>query len=101
VTIWVSNGQIPAGALPSFIDMTPEGAAAAAEEFTQATNVLLTLVFEEAPTGSLGRVGKVLGTNPPPGTQITEAATVVLFVGVGSSPSPGGGGGGGGGGGDD
>jgi serine/threonine-protein kinase len=90
VTIWVSNGETPVGALPSFVGMTAEEATAAAEEFSLTTNVLLSLVTEDAPTQDGNLIGRVLATNPPPGTQISEAASVVLFIGV-AAPPPGGG----------
>jgi membrane peptidoglycan carboxypeptidase len=89
VTIWVSNGEIPVAPLPSFVGMTAEEATAAAEEFSLTTNVLLSLVTEEAPTQDANLIGRVLATNPPPGTQISEAASVVLFIGV-AAPPPGG-----------
>jgi hypothetical protein len=80
--------------------MTPEEANAAAEEFTLATNVILNLVTEEVPVQDPNLIGRVVATNPGPGTQISEAATVVLQIGI-AAPEPPPGGGGGGGGGDD
>jgi penicillin-binding protein 1A len=100
VTIWVSNGEIPVGALPDFVGMTPEEAQEAADDFVRETNVRLNLVTEEVPVQNQNRVGLVVGTNPPPGAEITESATVVLQVGVPPKKDDGGDGGGGGGGGD-
>jgi membrane peptidoglycan carboxypeptidase len=97
VTIWVSNGQAPVGALPDFVGMTVEEAKAAAAEFTKQTNVALELVTEEVPVKDPNRVGQVVGTNPPAGAEITASATVVLQVGVPAPEDNGGGGGGGGG----
>jgi len=99
VTIWVSNGEIPVGELPDFTGLTPEEAQEAADAFTSETNVPLALVTEETPVQNPDQVGLVVGTNPPPGTEITESATVVLQIGVLAPEDPGGGGGGNGGGG--
>jgi serine/threonine-protein kinase len=94
VTISVSNGETPVGVLPDFTGMTPEEAEEAADEFTAETNVALNLVTEEVPVQNEDRVGLIVGTNPPPGAEITASATIVLQVGI---PAPKGGGGGGGG----
>jgi beta-lactam-binding protein with PASTA domain len=98
----VSNGEIPVGQLPNFVGLTPEEASAAAEEFSLATNVILSLVTEEVPIQDPNLVGRVVATTPPAGAEITEGATVVLQIGVAGPPptTPPGGGGGGGGGGD-
>jgi penicillin-binding protein 1A len=107
VTIYVSNGETPVGSLPDFTGMTPEEAQEAANQFTRETNVALNLVTEEVPVQNQNRVGLVVGTNPPPGAEITASATVVLQVGVPAPEDDSGGGGGGdnggdgGGGGDD
>jgi membrane peptidoglycan carboxypeptidase len=94
VTISVSNGETPVGVLPDFTGMTPEEAEEAADEFTAETNVALNLVTEEVPVQNEDKVGLIVGTNPPPGAEITASATIVLQVGI---PAPKGGGGGGGG----
>jgi penicillin-binding protein 1A len=99
VTIWVSNGEIPVGRLPDFTGMTPEEAQEAADQFTSETNVPLALVTEETPVQNPDQVGLVVGTNPPPGAEVTESATVVLQIGV-LAPEDDGGNGGGNGGGD-
>jgi len=102
MTIWVSNGEIPAGQLPDFTGMTPEEAQEAADEFTSETNVPLALVTEETPVQNPDQVGLVVGTNPPPGAEVTESATVVLQIGVLAPQDDGNGGeGDGGGNGDD
>ncbi|HEX6287532.1 MAG TPA: transglycosylase domain-containing protein, partial [Acidimicrobiia bacterium] len=95
VTIWVSNGEVPVASLPRFTDMTFEEAVALAEEFTLETNVQLSLVQEEYELSDPSRVGIIVRTNPRPGTQITESATVVVFVGVLSQGNSNGNGGGG------
>jgi membrane peptidoglycan carboxypeptidase len=98
VTIWVSNGQVPAGPLPNFVGLTVEQAQELADEFSRATNVLLSLTTQEVPVQEPNQVGLIVATNPEPGTAITESATVVLDIGVAAPPptNPGDGGGGGG-----
>jgi serine/threonine-protein kinase len=100
VTIWVSNGEVPIGRLPRFTDMTFEEAVELAEEFSLETNVQLTLVQQDFELTDPSRVGIIVRTNPTPGTEITESATVVVFVGVltqGNGNGNGNGNGGGGG----
>jgi serine/threonine-protein kinase len=82
ITIYVSNGETPIAPLPSFIGLTVEEAQAAADEFSLTTGVRLTFVTEDAETDDPGLVGRIVATNPPPGTEIAEAATVVVSVGV-------------------
>jgi serine/threonine-protein kinase len=82
VTIWVSNGETPVAELPSLLGMTLEEAQAAIEEVALATNVQLTLVPQDLETPDPAQVGLIVETNPPPGTQISEAASIVVFVGI-------------------
>lgn len=104
VTIWVSTGEIPQAELPSFVGMTVDEAQEIADEFSFETNVQLELVPQDREVTDPNNVGVIVETNPPPGSEITESASVVLFVGV---PAPEGGddgdgnGDGNGGGGDD
>lgn len=82
VTIWVSNGQTPVAALPSFVGMTVEQANEAAEALALETNVQLTLVATNFEVTNPDQVGFIVETNPPPGTEISESASIVVFVGV-------------------
>ena len=86
VTIYVSNGEIPIGPMPSFIGLTVEEALEAALEFQLTTGVRLSLVQQGMEVGNPDQVGKIVETNPPPGTEITESASVVVFVGVLAAP---------------
>ncbi|HUG32444.1 MAG TPA: transglycosylase domain-containing protein [Acidimicrobiia bacterium] len=86
VTIWVSNGRAPAGALPNFVGLTLEEAQEAADQFTAETNVRLNLVTEEVPVQDQNQIGRVVATNPEPGTSIEESASVVLQIGVEGPP---------------
>jgi eukaryotic-like serine/threonine-protein kinase len=88
VTIWVSTGVAPVAPLPDFRGMTFEEAQEAAEQFTFDTNVLLNLVREEVPVQDQNQIGRVVGTNPDPGTAIEESAQVVLQIGVQAPPPP-------------
>jgi membrane peptidoglycan carboxypeptidase len=102
VTIWVSNGETPVAALPSFIGMSVEEATEAAESLFAETNVQLELVEQTIETTNPDLVGVIAETNPPPGTEINASASVVVFIGVPAPPpDPGNGGGGDGDGGDD
>jgi len=87
VTIWVSTGETPVAPLPNFRRMTIDEARDAAEEFELETGVKITFVTEKIEVQDPNRVGVIVGTNPPPGTEISEAATVVAYIGV-AAPSP-------------
>ena len=86
VTIYVSNGEIPAGPLPNFIGLTVEEALEAALEYELSTGVRLSLVEQNIEVGNPAQIGTIVETNPPAGTEIVESATVLVFVGV--SPPP-------------
>ena len=81
VTILVSTGETPVAPLPSFVGGTFDDAIAAAEEFELATGVRLSLTQQPMDVSDPALVGKVVGSNPAPGVQITESASVVLFIG--------------------
>jgi penicillin-binding protein 1A len=82
ITIYVSNGETPVGPLPSFIGMTLEEATEAALAFELATGVKLNLVPQNFEVDDPAQVGKIVATNPPPGTVISESAAVVVSIGV-------------------
>ncbi len=88
VAIWVSNGETPTGPLPDFRGMTFEEAEALAQEFSFNTNVLLSLITEEVPVQDESQIGRVVDTNPGPGTVVSESAQVVLQIGVEAPPPP-------------
>lgn len=81
VVISVSTGVAPAAPLPNFIGMTFDEAVEAAEQLEIDTGVLLELVQQELEVGPK-RVGLIVETNPPPGTEITASASVVVFIGI-------------------
>jgi len=95
VTLYVSNGETPIGALPNFIGMTLEAANEAVLQFELDTGVKLTLVPQDIAVGNPNQVGIIVQTNPAPGTEIGAAANVVVSIGVLSEEEGQGGGGGG------
>ena len=81
VTIHVSTGEIPVAPLPSLVGGTFDDAIEAAQQFELETGVRLSLTQQATDVTDPALVGKVVGSNPAPGTQITESASVVLFIG--------------------
>lgn len=88
VTIWVSNGETPLAPLPSFIGMTVQDAQDAADQFELDTGVKLTIVDETIEVEDPAQVGVIVETNPPPGTEISASASVIVRVGVQAPPPP-------------
>jgi penicillin-binding protein 1A len=81
ITIRVSTGETPVAPLISFIGLTFDQAIEAAQQFELDTGVKLSLFQEQVPVTDPALVGKIVSTNPNPGTQITESASVVLNIG--------------------
>jgi penicillin-binding protein 1A len=81
VTIYVSTGETPVAPLPNFVGLTLEQAQAQAQELELLTGVKLTLVQQAVEVTDPNLVGKIVATNPAPGTEITISATVAVFVG--------------------
>ena len=88
VTIWVSNGETPLAPLPNFVGMTLEQAVDAAKQFELDTGVKLTIVNETVEVEDPGKIGLIVETNPPAGTEISASATVVARIGVAAPPPP-------------
>lgn len=88
VTIWVSNGEVPAAPLPDFVGMTVDEAIEAADEFFLETGVLLTFVEQTVETEDPALLGLIAQTNPAPGTEVNATANVVLLIGVEPVPEP-------------
>jgi penicillin-binding protein 1A len=88
VTIWVSNGETPTGALPDFSGLTLDEALVVAEEFATATNVRLTLVSQNMETTDPNLIGRIIETNPPAGSEVSAAASIAVFIGVEAPPPP-------------
>ena len=82
VTIFVSTGEIPVAALPNLQGMTFDQAVETLRAFEADTGVRVNLIQGEAPTEDPARVGIILATEPPPGTEIEGAVDVVARIGV-------------------
>ena len=50
-------------------------------DFELNSGVKLSLFQEKVDVTDPNQVDKIVSTNPPPGTEITESASIVLFVG--------------------
>ncbi len=81
VTIYVSNGETPIAPLLDLRNLIFEDALEQVREFELLTGVKLTLIQQTAQVTNPDQVGKIIEMNPPPGTEITESATVVLMIG--------------------
>ncbi len=81
VTIFVSTGEIPVAPLPNLIGMTIDEAIEVVRDFELNSGVKLSLFQEKVDVTDPNQVDRIVSTNPPPGTEITESASIVLFVG--------------------
>ncbi len=81
VTIYVSTGQTPVGDLPNLIGMTFEEALTAIKVFELATGVRVNLFQQKVDVTDPAQVDRIVSTNPGPGTELTESATVTVFIG--------------------
>ena len=81
VTIFVSTGEIPVAPLPNLIGLTIDEALEVVRDFELNTGVKLSLFQEKVDVNDPNQVDKIVSTNPAPGTEITESASIVHFVG--------------------
>jgi beta-lactam-binding protein with PASTA domain len=81
ITINVSNGETPSGALPSFGGMTVDEALEAARAFEEATGVKLSVFTGKAITSDPAYVGRVVSQTPAVGATVTGQASVTIFIG--------------------
>jgi penicillin-binding protein 1A len=81
VTIWVSTGEIPVGALPALGGLTFEEALDVLRDFELETGLKVTLTQQKVGTTDPALVGRILETNPPAGTQLEGSPQVVALVG--------------------
>ncbi len=88
ITIHVSTGEIPQAPLISLIGQTFEESIATIRDFELATGLKITLVETKVDVNDPELVGKIVSSNPAPGSVITESATVVLGVGQLAPPPP-------------
>jgi membrane peptidoglycan carboxypeptidase len=81
VTIFVSSGETPTGRVPDLIGMTIEDAVAALTAFEEESGVTVGWVQQKVATEDPDEVGRVLRTNPKPGTKVEGTFQIVLTVG--------------------
>ncbi|HVR33241.1 MAG TPA: transglycosylase domain-containing protein [Acidimicrobiia bacterium] len=77
----VSTGQIPQGQMPNVIGMTYDQALETFRQLEQNSGVRVT-VTQSQTAASPDQVGKVLSTNPPPGSIVNYGGMVTLVVGA-------------------
>jgi serine/threonine-protein kinase len=87
VTIWVSTGETPVGALPDLSGLTFDDALDLLREFELETGVRITLTQQTIGTSDQNLVGKIVETNPPAGAGLEGAAQVVAFIGEFQQPT--------------
>jgi penicillin-binding protein 1A len=81
VTIWVSTGEIPVGALPDLKGLTFEEALEGLRTFELETGLKVTLTQQKVGTTDPSLVGRIVETGPPAGTPLEASAQVMAFVG--------------------
>jgi serine/threonine-protein kinase len=81
VTIYVSTGETPTAPLPNLVGLTFEEAVEVIQEFELTTGVRVNLFQQKMVVTDPSQVDRIVSTNPGPGTQLTESATVTVFIG--------------------
>lgn len=81
VTIWVSTGETPVGAMPALIGLTVEEALDAIRDFELETGVKLSLVQQKIDVTDASQVDRIVSTDPAPGAPVEGTAQLVVFVG--------------------
>ncbi len=81
ITIRVSNGQIPAGGMPSVVGLPLSEAYRAINNFIYTTGVWLDVYPQPVPVTDPAQVNVVLGQNPAPGTAMSYKDAVYINVG--------------------
>jgi beta-lactam-binding protein with PASTA domain len=82
VNIYVSTGEMPVGALPNLQGLTFDEALEIVRSFELESGVLINLIQAEIGTADPALVGRIVTTEPPPGTEVQGAIDVVARVGV-------------------
>ncbi len=81
ITIFISTGEIPVAPVPNLVGQTVEEALENVRLYEMNTGVKLSLFQQKVDVTNPNQVDKIISTNPPPGTEIIESASIVLFVG--------------------
>ncbi len=82
VTIYISTGEIPVGALPNLTGLTFDEAVEIVRSFELDTGVRINLTQQNTGTTDPALVGRIVNTNPPPATAVEGAVDVVALIGV-------------------
>jgi serine/threonine-protein kinase len=82
LTIYVSNGKVPAGKLPDLRGLVLEDAESVINDFLFETGLRLIPIKQEVVVTDPNQIGTVVGTLPPPGTSMSYGDQVVLQIGI-------------------
>jgi hypothetical protein len=82
VTIYVSSGEPPVGELPRLVGLTFDEALEVLRAFEEESGVLVNLTRKDRPVDDPDQIGRILATDPPPGTEVTYGVTVTATIGV-------------------
>jgi penicillin-binding protein 1A len=88
ITIRVSNGQIPAGGMPSVVGLPLAEAYRVINNFIYSTGVWLDVYPQSVPVADPAQADVVLGQNPAPGAAMSYKDPVYLNVGQGPASPP-------------
>jgi beta-lactam-binding protein with PASTA domain len=90
ITIRVSNGQVPAGGMPSVVGLPLSEAYRTINNFIYTTGVWLDVYPQPVPVSDPAQANVVLGQNPAPGTAMSYKDAVYINVGQlpGAPPPP-------------
>jgi penicillin-binding protein 1A len=89
IRIYVSNGQVPGGALPSVVGLPISEAYRTINRFIYSTGTWVDVYVTYVPVTDPAQVDVVLTQNPAAGTAMTYKSPVYLTVGQGAAPPPG------------
>ncbi len=81
ITIWVSTGEMPVGALPDLAGLTMEEALDVLRDFELETGVMISLTEQKVGTSDQNMVGRIIETDPPGGADLEGSVQVVAFIG--------------------
>ena len=88
ITIRVSNGQIPAGGMPTVVGLPLSEAYRVINSFIYSTGVWVDVYPQPVPVSDPAQANVVLGQNPAPGTPMSYKDAVYINVGQAPAPPP-------------
>lgn len=86
IIIEVSTGETPTGELPSLLGLTVPQAIDVVREFEEETGLKVSVFEQRAPTTDPNLVGKIVNTDPPPGSVVEGSAQIILYIGEPAGP---------------